>query len=506
MMGDPEKTDPHKAVPCEVTSSEGHLTAEEMIAAIVGKQKSRAAEQQKSEAPKPTSDVKPKPSPKPALKVVRHVEPAIFDAKDLTRVPGIVGRMIDWIEAASLYPNRPLALGTSLVTVGTLIGQRVAGPTQGSSHLYVVGISSSGSGKQLCIDCGKEALSAIGALERIGPGDFRSSVALVNALKVQSVFCSYIDEYGLVLQRIGDKRGGGYEYDVLSILQQLWGHNWAYYNTPASAREKSKRIFAPAFSILGLSVPEQFYGAVTFKQIAGGLLNRHLIIRGRDRPPKQSRAHGSWRLTDQLKAELKEFYRPRQKPSAKDILEKNMEAMDDWSFDPDVTMSWGVGAEQIWTDLANELREERDELKCNLFARVPEMTVRIATIVAFGRYSPTVDELDMKLARALAMKSAETLHDGVLKYTVDPQGFAALCQKVIDFAAASSEKHQPSESSVSLNFISIRDLKRKSTVLMGKGGDLDAVTKHLCEAERLRFVIRQNPKGGQPSPGYVLCE
>jgi hypothetical protein len=74
---------------------------------------------------------------KPKAEKPRAAEPPIFDEKDLTRVPGIVGRMVDWIEAASLYPNRPLALGTSLVTVGTLMGQRVAGPTQGSTHLYV---------------------------------------------------------------------------------------------------------------------------------------------------------------------------------------------------------------------------------------------------------------------------------------------------------------------------------------------------------------------------------
>jgi hypothetical protein len=211
-----------------------------------------------------------KEAPKAVLmpKIEALVEPAFFDEKDLTRVPGVVGRVIDWIEAASLCPNRPLALGAGLVAVGTLMGQRVAGPTQGSTHLYVVGTSPSGTGKQQGIDSGKDLFSAIGALECIGAGDFRSSVALVNALRAQSVFCSFVDEYGLVLQRIGDKRGGGYEYDVLSILQQLWGHNWAYYNTPASARQKSKRIFAPALSIFGLSVPEQFYGAVSFKQIA----------------------------------------------------------------------------------------------------------------------------------------------------------------------------------------------------------------------------------------------
>jgi hypothetical protein len=161
----------------------------------------------------------------------------------------------------------------------------------------VVGISQSGTGKQQGIDCAKEALSAIAALEHIGPGDFRSSVALVNALKVQSVFCSFIDEYGLVLQRIGDKRGGGYEYDVLSVLKQLWGHNWAYYNTPASAREKSKRIFAPAFSIFGLSVPDQFYGAVTFKRLQAVCLTgtssfREEIVR-HSKPERM--AHGDFR-------------------------------------------------------------------------------------------------------------------------------------------------------------------------------------------------------------------
>jgi hypothetical protein len=54
-----------------------------------------------------------KEAPKAVLmpKIEALVEPAFFDEKDLTRVPGVVGRVIDWIEAASLCPNRPLALG-----------------------------------------------------------------------------------------------------------------------------------------------------------------------------------------------------------------------------------------------------------------------------------------------------------------------------------------------------------------------------------------------------------
>jgi hypothetical protein len=420
------------------------------------------------------------------------VQPATFNEADLTKVPGVVGRLINWIEAASLYPNRPLALGAALVTVGTLMGQRVANPTAGSTQLFVVGVSSTGSGKQQSIDCAKEALSEVGALDYIGPSDFRSSVALVTTLRIKSVFCSFIDEYGMVLQRIGDKRGGGYEHDIISIMQQLWGHNWTFYNTPASAREPSRRIFAPTFSIFGLSVPEQFYGALSLKQITGGLLNRHLIVRGQDSPSLQRRADNSWRLPAALKVELAGFYKPRLPSQTKEeILE---ERLDDPSFEPEIRMTWGVGAEQIWTDLVKELRMERDEQRRNLFARVPEMTIRIATIVAFGRHSLTVDQADMKWARALALKSAETLYDGVCRYTVDPQGFAALCNKVVELAASND------------GWITTRDLKRRFTTLIAKGGDLDAALKHLVEAERIRVEVRQNPRGGKPSQGYALLK
>jgi hypothetical protein len=231
-------------------------------------------------------------------------------------------------------------------------------------------------------------------------------------------------------------------------------------------------------------------------RLPGGLLNRHLIIRGRDRPPLQTRADGSWMLPEALKEELKGFYRPRLKPKPAETAEEILaEDLDDWSFEPEVRMGWGAGAAQIWTGLVHGLQKERDSLRANLFARVPEMTVRIATIVAFGRYSTTVDELDMKLARALVLESAESLHEDVLKYTVDPQGFASLCQKIMDLATESDDK-----------FISCRDLKRRCRTLLGKVGDIDGAIKHLIDEERLRKVVRQNPKGGQPSPGYVLCD
>ena len=208
-MGDPERTDAKAEFEIADAIAKTKVDLASLLAEPADKQKQRReiaeeakkAEEQKkrSEAPKPAIVPFVKPSPK------RAVEPAVFDEKDLTRVPGIVGRLTDWITTASLYPNRRLSLGASLTTFATVIGQRVAGPTHGSTHVYVALLAPTAGGKQQPIDCGKEALREAGAVDRIGSGDFRSSVALVNSLRVQSVFCSFIDEYGLVLQRLCGK-------------------------------------------------------------------------------------------------------------------------------------------------------------------------------------------------------------------------------------------------------------------------------------------------------------
>ena len=90
------------------------------------------------------TEEKPKSKPAAAAKVTVPLEPARFDPDDLTQVPGVVGGLIDWIVKSALYPNRTLALGAALVTVGTLMGRRVMTPSRGVTHLYVLGVAESG--------------------------------------------------------------------------------------------------------------------------------------------------------------------------------------------------------------------------------------------------------------------------------------------------------------------------------------------------------------------------
>jgi hypothetical protein len=157
-------------------------------------------------------------------------------------------------------------------------------------------------------------------------------------------------------------------------------------------------------------------------------------------------------------------------------------------------MGWGPGAKQIWIDLDERLQKETDNLRRELFARVGEMTIRFATIVAFGRHSLIVDRGDMEWAARMVLQSAEALHHDVLKYTVDLQDFPGVCQRIVELATP----HR---------WISTRELKRGCLNFLKKGGDLDAAIKYLVDAERLRYEIRGGgPKGGRSSPGYALCD
>jgi hypothetical protein len=47
----------------------------------------------------------------------------------LTRVPGLLGDIVDWIVDTARRPSRVLALGAAISVIGTLIGRRAAGPT-----------------------------------------------------------------------------------------------------------------------------------------------------------------------------------------------------------------------------------------------------------------------------------------------------------------------------------------------------------------------------------------
>ena len=156
-----------------------------------------------------------------------------------------------------------------------------------------------------------------------------------------------------------------------------------------------------------------------------------------------------------------------------------------------VELRWGPGAKEVWDEL-DSLALEPDRMKQNMFARVGDMTVRLASIVAFGRGSRTVDEPDMLWARAIAMRSARDMYEAVLKHMEDPKSHNAMCQEILEMLAESPDG----------GFVSQRDIARKTRKYKTKGGDLIAALEQLKAEERIEFEIRKT--AGRSSSGYRL--
>jgi hypothetical protein len=391
---------------------------------------------------------------------------------DLTKVPGVVGELVDWMVASARRPNRMLALGAALTIVGTLIGRRIAGPTRSGTHLYVVALAETCAGKQHAIECIKDALTAAGAKALIGAGEFTSSRAVTRFVKRKPLSLCAIDEFGAFLRRIGNPNASHYETAVTGELRKLWGISFGRYDSAESAQESSESVESPALTLYGVSTPEEFYSALRSEDVGNGFLNRFLIIETGERGPENDPPLGSEKVPTLLQTKLQKLYRPT--PSG--------------SVGPETRLPWGAGAKELYNALSKRADGDQDEQQRKLKGRMAENAVRNATIRAAGQFSKVVSADDMQWACNLVTLSAETLCAGVARFMVVPLQFAEICPKIVRRVVERGGE------------MSRRDLLRSFERQVKRGVDIEQALKHLLGSEQLVGEVKAGP--GRPSIIY----
>jgi hypothetical protein len=149
-------------------------------------------------------------------------------------------------------------------------------------------------------------------------------------------------------------------------------------------------------------------------------------------------------------------------------------------------MGWGPGAEQIYDEVRQGVERETDDRRRELFWRSAEKTVRIATIVAAGCLSKTVNRDHMEWARQLVMKSDETLLAGVQEYMEEEKlEFGELCREIIRRVKREGGS------------MSRRDVGRSFQNNLRFGPELRRAIDHLVDTEQL--IEWKEETGGRPS-------
>lgn len=358
----------------------------------------------------------------------------------LTRVPGLVGDIVDYIEATSQFPQRALALGVALTIVGTAAGRKFAGPTISGTHLYVFALAPTGTGKNHAPKMGDRIMTAAGMEHLIGPSEFISGPAVTQNMARKPCMLCFMDEFGVFMARINARNAGGYERQISGLMREYWGKSFetvrpiAYADSNAAAN--TKPIHAPALSVYGMSVHEEFYEALQGADVFNGFLNRFLIISTRREPREQEPTSNQFEIPESITARLRAICQvggPMYDSSA-----HNGEVSK-----PLVSVPWSsVEAKELYA--AFKRKTDADTENGNMLKRSAEMALRMATIRAIGQNSeaPRVTAADMQWGIDVAWYSAQRMIADARDYMVesDHQGRAKLVLRLVKECGRLSRK------------------------------------------------------------------
>jgi NrS-1 polymerase HBD domain len=214
--------------------------------------------------------------------------------------PGLLGEIAQFIYAAAPRPVPEIALAAAIGLMAGITGRAYNISGTGLNQ-YVLLLGMTGVGKEAAASGIDRLMNTIRfqvptSTGFIGPSEIASGQALVKHMnKTSQCFVSILGEFGLRLETMSSPSANAAEKTLKRVLLDLYnksGHGQVF--RPSIFADADKNISvteAPAFSILGESTPERFYGALNEDMISEGLLPRFLLIEYNGARPALSDNH-----------------------------------------------------------------------------------------------------------------------------------------------------------------------------------------------------------------------
>jgi hypothetical protein len=247
--------------------------------------------------------------------------PMDISGVDLTRPPGFVGKVAEWINSQCRKPREVLAVGSALSVVSNAIGMRYTdAKDRVSANLFVFGVAGSGTGKESI----NKAQTALHMAMGFGPathGLLKSEQEVVkNIIRHQACFL-LMDEIGIFMQKLmnSSKSGAVYLEGVIGIWMSVYSKADGAFLVSGDMKETMKLkimdmiaaenrrnepneekiavltkglqsvddgIKRPFLSLMGFTTPETFSHLVDFQSAANGFFGRALLFIEHDTTPR----------------------------------------------------------------------------------------------------------------------------------------------------------------------------------------------------------------------------
>lgn len=204
---------------------------------------------------------------------------------DVTTIPGFLGDVTRYILETSHIEQPELSFAAALGLLSTMIARKVYEPMFNiKASLFILGLSPSGTGKDIPLKTVKRILMEAGAMHLFASDGITSGSGIVTTMHCPDGTadmygnCIFtVDEVGFLLDR------GQRDRSIEKTLLELYSANGMQYWQPnAYANLKdNKEINAPAASLLAVGTPETFFDSIKSGQVTSGLVPRMLAFFGR---------------------------------------------------------------------------------------------------------------------------------------------------------------------------------------------------------------------------------
>jgi len=399
---------------------------------------------------------------------------------------GAVGKLTQYINETSIRPQPILALAAALCAIGTLAGRKYRSPSNLRTNLFAISLADSGAGKNHSRQIIDRLFSDfLGAEKKIGGSKIASGSGLLSALHRSPSILFQIDEFGMFLGAMLDKRGPKHLIEIMSHMTELFtSSNLTYHGIEyADQRDRPRQeIVQPCLSVYGTTVPSHFWKALESSNAVDGSLARFLVFESEENYPDDQNA-------------------PEKDPPVEliDLLARINEGIGgiasalDGSHTPELMhVSYDDAATKMIKDMKLDTTKKLRALEgtpfTSFWARRDELTIKVAMIHAIGcdPENPIINTYDVEFARAIVDRSINQLVDGVERYVSDnaAENFSKRVIEIVRKAGGSIDKSR----------------LYKQTLFLGR--DRDTTLKALMGSEDLIEVIKET--GGRPKTIYRL--
>ena len=329
-------------------------------------------------------------------------EPTATSPFTLVMPDGLVGDLTDYMLSTARRPQPLLSLGAILCAIGALIGRQYMTESNLRSNLYVVGIADSGSGKNHAREIINEVFFEAGLAHHLGGNKIASGAGLLTALHRQPAILFQIDEFGMFLAAAADRRRSPRHItEILDNMTELYtAAGGVFLGAEYANRDGSNErrdINQPCLSVYGTTTPLHFCGALQGANVVDGSLARFLILPSDEDYPDENIAVGMRQADPALIAGLQSVAcgAGHQKGNLAGKTADQNTAVNQ-TIVP-MTEEARARFRLLSAELTGELRAASGTAFTAILARIGENALKLALIVAVGRY-PTNPAIDLSAA------------------------------------------------------------------------------------------------------------